>query len=520
MKEIITLIAFFLSVCTIHAQDPHILWQKTIGGSDSDLLWSLIATNDGGFLASGYSTSNISGEKNENSRGESDYWVLKLDENGTIQWQRTLGGNDEEFLSTAIQTSDGGYMLGGVSKSDISGDKTENSRGNNDFWVLKLDSSGNIIWQKTIGGSEADVLASLVETDDGGYLLTGDSRSSISGDRTVEQSGPFGDVWVVKLDSEGTIDWQKAYHVTILHKVAGLAKTNDGGFIISSEIKIDNWNDDFWILKLDASGNQIWDKTIEGNNFDWAPKITTTADGDFIVAGISNSDAFGDKSENSINGSFDYWVLKLDETGNIIWENTIGGDSNEGNIYLVSESADGGYLVSGFSDSNISGDKTENSNGGSDFWFVKLNEVGIIEWQNTIGGAGNELGGRSISTSDGNYLTAGYSSSNISGDKTENSRGGLDYWILKHDSTLGVQENTFANVISIYPNPVKNTLHINSQDKTIDQINIYSVTGSRIMHLDLDSISPNVDVSSLASAVYFVQLYSGNNVALKKFVKE
>ncbi|MDN3723307.1 T9SS type A sorting domain-containing protein [Aequorivita sp. SDUM287046] len=519
MKTTTTLLALLLSLLTINAQDPHIQWQKTIGGSGTELLWSIIETTDGGIFIGGTSDSNISGEKTEDSRGGQDFWVLKLDNNGNILWQKTYGGSADDVLVSALQTSEGGFIIGGVSKSDISGDKTENSRGDDDYWILKLNSNGNIEWQKTFGGNEYDRLGSLVKTNDGGYLLAGHSHSPISGDRTVARQG-FSDAWVLKLDSSGAIMWQNAYNIENAVTVYGLDKTNDGGFIISSNLDISgNPLDPFWILKIDASGNQVWDRIISGDKIDLYPKIKSTTDGGYIVAGGSNSDAVGDKTEDAINGSFDYWVLKLDETGNIIWQNTIGGAVNE-NIHSIAESNDGGYFLSGNSNSDISGDKTENSIGGSDFWVVKINNVGIIEWQNTIGGGGSEHGGNSIQTSDGDFLTVGYSNSDISGDKTENSRGGFDYWIIKHDATLGINENVFASTISIYPNPVKNILQVNSQDKIIDKINIYSILGSLVRQLDVETVSPTVDVSSLALGVYYIQLYSGKNVALKKFVKE
>ena len=125
-----------------------------------------------------------------------------------------------------------------------------------------------------------------------------------------------------------------------------------------------------------------------------------------------------------------------------------------------------------------------------------------------------------MQSSDGSYILGGNSQSNISGDKSENSRGGQDYWIIKHAQTLGIEENPFATAITLYPNPTKNILQLNTQDKTIDQVNIYTMTGSKVLQLEVDTVSPTVDVSGLASGVYYVQLYSGKKVALKKFIKE
>lgn len=237
-----------------------------------------------------------------------------------------------------------------------------------------------------------------------------------------------------------------------------------------------------------------------------------------MVIGFSNSNISGAKTENS-NGEEDYWILKLDVNGNIEWQNTIGGNFGDA-CYTVIETSDNGYFITGYSYSEISEDKTENNVGSTDFWIMKLNNVGIIERQNTIGGSDGERLPQAIKNLDGSYTIAGQSRSNISGDKTENSRGDYDFWIIKHAQTLGLEENPFATAITLFPNPAKNTLQLNTQDKTIDQINIYTMTGSKVLQLDMETVSPTVDVSSLASGVYYVQLYSGKNVALKKFVKE
>lgn len=237
-----------------------------------------------------------------------------------------------------------------------------------------------------------------------------------------------------------------------------------------------------------------------------------------MVIGFSNSNISGAKTENS-NGEEDYWILKLDVNGNIEWQNTIGGADGDDPSAII-QTPDGGYFIAGYSYSNISGDKTENTVGPPDFWILKLNSVGIIEWQNNIGGTFGEILPHAFLNFDGSFFITGRSASDISGDKTENSRGKTDFWIIKHAPTLGLEENPFTTAITLYPNPSKNTLQLNTQDKTITQINIYTMTGSKVLQVDMDTVSPTIDVSSLASGVYFVQLYSGKNVALKKFVKE
>ncbi len=161
-------------------ESGNVLWQNTIGGNWSDDLFSIIEITDGGYLLGGSSSSPIYGDKTEATQGGYDYWVVKLDGSGNILWQNTIGGSLTEYLNSVIQTTDGGYLLGGWSESDTSGDKTETSLGA-DYWVVKLDGSGNILWQNTIGGNDWDDLKSVIQTTDGGYLLGGYSESGISG---------------------------------------------------------------------------------------------------------------------------------------------------------------------------------------------------------------------------------------------------------------------------------------------------------------------------------------------------
>ncbi len=241
-------------------------------------------------------------------------------------------------------------------------------------------------------------------------------------------------------------------------------------------------------------------------------------DGGYLVVGESWSTMSGDKTENNY-GDSDYWIIKLDQTGNIEWQNTIGGNEADGCLFSYSD-FDGSYWIVGFSTSNISGDKTVPSNGSTDIWLLKLNDSGEILNQYSIGGSHADYAVSINRTSENKIFLGGNSRSDISGDKTENSIGENDYWVLKLDDLLGTTEHLLATGIALYPNPAKNTLQLNTQDKTIDQVNIYTMTGSKVLQLDVDTISPSIDVSSLALGVYYVQLYSGKNVALKKFVKE
>jgi hypothetical protein len=256
---------------------PAIEMQNTIGGEEGDGLYSLETTSDGGYILGGYSYSPVSFDKTEENFDEDrytpDYWIVKVKSDLNIEWQNTIGGDSTDVLTCVKQTSDGGYIIGGYSESPISGDKTEGVLGPEadyyDYWILKLDDTGIILWQNTIGGSKTDELWSIEQTSDGGYILGGFSSSPVSGDKTE------GNLWIV------------------------------------------DYTYDYWVVKLNSLGFIEWQNTIGGSDgdSDWASRIEVkqTTDGGYILGGNSKSPVSGDKTEASL-GSMDYWIIKLDDT--------------------------------------------------------------------------------------------------------------------------------------------------------------------------------------------------------------
>ncbi|MFI5173155.1 MAG: T9SS type A sorting domain-containing protein, partial [Chitinophagales bacterium] len=430
-----------LPTAKCYSQAPEIEWQNTIGGDWEDFYRCMALTSDGGFIIGGASFSNISGDKSEHKVGGCDYWVLKLNSIGSVEWQNTIGGNGIEYLESIIQTSDGGYLLGGASDSGLGGDKTEPKMGEYDYWLVKLTSTGTIQWQNTIGGSDDDWLFSVIETNDNGFLLGGYSSSGISSDKTEANIGEE-DYWIVKINSTGVIEWQNTIGGTDRDKCFEVNKTSDGGYIVGgfsqSNISTDKsenniGSDDYWIIKINSSGDIEWENTIGGSGSDQLFDINQTTDGGYIVGGSSKSDVSGDKTEDQFgtyNLLTDYWILKLNSVGVIEWQNTIGGSSYD-NCSTARQTSDGGYIIGGDSKSGISGDKTEICRGENDYWTVKLNNLGDIEWQKTLGGDDFDITGWAFETLDGGFVIAGGSKSNISGDKTENTAGDTDYWIVK-----------------------------------------------------------------------------------------
>ncbi len=434
---------------------PEIEWQNTIGGSNDEIPYVIQQTSDGGYIIGGGSSSNISGDKSEDSKGGRDYWVVKLNHSGdSIEWQRTIGGPSWDELRSLKQTADGGYILGGYSDSDAAGDKTEASMGGSiDYWIVKLNSIGVIEWQNTIGGNDYDFLYSIDQTNDGGYILAGSSYSGVSGDKTEPNfiGTNIYDYWVVKLDPTGQIiEWQKTLGGGAAEEPSQVIQTSDGGYLvggwsfsgISGNKTEDNMggplSTDYWIVKLTNSGDSIeWQNTIGGNADDRLTSLQQTSDGGYIIGGFSYSGMYGDKTEETTAGGpydSDYWIVKLTNSGDSIeWQNSIGGNSTDW-TNSIQQTSDGDYIIGGSSSSEISGDKTEANVGQFDYWIVKLNSAGdSIKWQKTIGGGHyDELKSISLTTNNG-YILAGYSTSNISGDKEEPCFGYPypDFWIVK-----------------------------------------------------------------------------------------
>ena len=422
------------------SQGPVIAWQNTIGGSDGDILWTLINTADGGSALGGYSSSGISGDKTEVNQGGIDFWVIKLLEDGEIDWQNTIGGSGDEYLYSIDQTTDGGLIVCGYSNSGISGDKTEPSQGTYDYWVVKLDINGTVEWQNTIGGNSDDIPKFIIQTSDGGYFVGGNSNSGISGDKTEAAIGigSLPDYWVLKLDNAGNIEWQNTIGGVGSDYLNSIEQTSDGGYILGGysnsgvsgdKTEASAGNYDYWVVKLNNTGIIEWQNTIGGSLIDILFSINQTSNGGYLLAGYSTSGISGDKTEMTL-GPTDYWILHLNGIGVIEWQNTIGGNGSDLALSAI-ETIDGGFAVVGYSDSGISGDKTDAGFGLSDYWGVKLNSIGSVEGQFTLGGSEYDYGQAIAQTADEGYLIGGFSSSGISGNKTEASAGLNDIWVIK-----------------------------------------------------------------------------------------
>ena len=459
--KILSFVLIFLSIQNGYTQIvPQISWQRDFGGTGNEYVRSGFQTSDGGYFLAGDSNSGIGGDKLESSMGGTDYWVVKLNVNGVIEWQNTIGGGGTDNLYAALQTADGGYILAGNSTSLNSGDKTEIGNGSTDLWIIKLNASGNIIWQNTIGGSDNDYMVDIALTDDGGYFVLSRSFSDISGDKSQMSFESF-DYWVLKLNSTGGIVWQSTLGTENNDYPTKVVKTDDGGCLLGgytnggiSGIKTEAsiGSHDYWILKLDASGNLLWQNTIGAFGADMLTVMIALPGGNFLLGGNSSSVNSGDKSEYSFNN--DLWVIKINASGSILWENTIIG-SNEDYLYAINSTADGGFILGASSNSNLNYDKSENLYYSYDYWVIKLNSGGVIQWDNTIGGNNIDYIYGINQCTDLGFFVCGYSNSSIQHDKIINTKGLYDFWVMKleaeglvHTYYADTDLDGFGNILS------------------------------------------------------------------------
>jgi len=404
----------FVLLCSslVVSVDAASTWQNTYGGNSGEGAYSIVETPDGGYALAGVTSSF--------GAGGGDAWLVKTDLAGNMQWSRTYG--EESFTDIAfslVATSDGGYALGGVLNGSIE---------SGDFWLIKTDESGIKEWSKTYGGAGSDEAFSLVQASDGGYALAGYTGSFGAGGN---------DFWLVKTDAAGNMQWNKTYGGAGFDFPRSLVATSDGGYAIAGmthhitdeeiEFPILLGNADqtyeggdatnqtyylsyevFWLVKTDALGNVEWNQTYGEKGQSFAYSVIETSDGGFALAGYTT--AFG-------AGSFDFWLVKTDEFGNIEWNQTYGGTDFEIAKSLVATS-DGGFAMAGVTWSFSAGE--------GDFWLVKTDMFGNMEWNQTYGGIKDDSAWSLVATSDGGFAMAGVTYSFPAA-------GFSDVWFIKTD---------------------------------------------------------------------------------------
>ena len=513
-KILFFVLALHSSLFTLHCiAQPAIQWEKCLGGSSDDESRYIYQTNDGGYIVSGISYSHDGNLDNSN---HGSAWIVKLNSNGVIQWEKSYGDSVDDQPKSIIQTSDGGFIFTGNTGNSA----MINFHGLEDVWVCKLNDTGGVQWSKCYGGSQSDYGESIVQTTDGGYILAGQTNS-IDGD-VSSNHGDY-DAWVVKLNDTGAIQWSKCYGGFNGDAAFVIVKTLDGGYIFSANTlstdgdvtgNLYSSSDAGWVVKLNNAGTIQWEKCYGGYNGGTnAYSILQTSEGGYLL-GCNTFATNGDVSGN--HGGTDYWVVKLTDTGDVQWQKCYGGsDEDIGNT--VVQTTDGNYAMDGYSKST-DGQVTGN-HGLDDYWVVKFDTNGTLLWEQSYGGILEEQAHYMIATNDNGLAITGVSTEN-SDDVTGYHGGQADYWVVKlnPDSMVGINEIKNKGNIVVYPNPVSSTLTIRNLSPAgagRNEIEITDVFG-RTVYSQLithnSSLITQIDVSGFSNGIYYWRIISGNEV--------
>ncbi len=402
------------------------VFTKSLGGTAGDYAYSIVKTYNNDYIIAGYVDSDDIDV--HGSHGDFDGWIVKLNSNGDTLWTKCIGGTSADKIYTIRQTPDSNFVLAGQTASN-DGDITGNN-GWYDFWIVKMSGQGNILWSKCYGGTKNERASDIVPAGDGGYIVTGYTESN---DKYVSGHHGQSDVWVVKVDAFGELKWASCFGGSNYDVAGKICNSHDNNFLIAGSTSSDDGdvhgshgNNDGWIVKLNSNGDTIWTKCYGGTHDDFAYDITPSYAGSFIVAGSTSSDD-GDVHGN--HGGRDGWAFMFDTAGDTLWTKCYGGSDNEGFYYLM-KSNEGSYLLAGATSSN-DGD-VHHKHGGeftTDGWLVKINPDNDTLWTRCVGGTNAESVYSVVHDNDGGYIVAGYSASD-DGDVYGN-HGHYDFWALK-----------------------------------------------------------------------------------------
>ena len=481
MKTIITFLIILL-VMTLSAQNPpELLWTQTYGGIGEDSARDIQQLEGGNFILA--STIN------------DDMVIIKLDNLGNILWEQDYNGGEWTEASNIIPTSDGGFIAAGTTYSGI-----ETSR---DIWIIKLDNLGNLLWDYLFVGDDFDMPTGILQTLDGNYVIAG--QTSSYGEGCV-------DGMLLKLDQEGNLLWNHFYGGTTNENLVGISETDEGKIIFSGGVESPE-DIDVWLVKTESDGSIIWEKSFDFNDTDRASRVFQLADGSFIICGYSET---GSNAEGLL--------LKTDNDGELLWYNLFGGDQDE--LFwsmIITEEEE--FILTGVT--------TSYGEGYKDIWLVKTDVMGNIIWDTTYGGISEEMGMDLDFTDDGGIIIAGYTNSFGAGDKDivllkYNLNVGIDNSDL---SAVDYQLNSYPNPFNLSETKrsITTTISFSTKNSKKAEIEIFNMKGQHIRQLkinDLGSVTNEItwngkDKSGnlMGSGVYLYQLkLDGKTVANKKMM--
>ncbi|MBI3502204.1 MAG: T9SS type A sorting domain-containing protein [Bacteroidetes bacterium] len=431
-------------------------WEKTYGGTEDDYGFSVQQTNDGGFIVAGWTHSF--------GMGYSDIYLVKASSGGSLQWSKTFGGTSLDYATSVQQTSDGGYIIVGLTESFGSG--------LTDIYLLKTDSNGSLKWTAVFGGTNDDEGRAILQTNDGGFIITGGTKSFGAGDE---------DIYLLKTDSAGILQWTKTIGGTGGEEGYSLQQTNDGGYIITGNTNsFGSGNDDIYLIKTASDGTLQWSKTFDGSKDDIGFSVQKTNDAGFIITGLTNG--FG--SQNT-------YLLKTDSNGTFLWAKVFIPPYTANYGQMLQQTSDGGFIIVG----GVGGQYT-------DVYLIKTDSIGNSGCYETssipiISNGGIQSSG-GIQTTGGIMITP----------PTQVDTGGVETVLCY----TGTDEITKKDFISVYPNPSSGIFTIQLQDPStslrVTAVDVYNVFGEKVTRSVIPSGARNltIDISNQPQGIYFLKV--------------
>jgi len=513
-KSLSTSICLFLFWTQLYSQlNQDIIWSKSYGGSLYEEASKIECTNDGGYIIVGVTPSND--HDVSDNHGLDDGWIVKLDAEGLLEWQRCYGGSNYDNIRAIRQTTDGGFIFCGATSSndgDIIGDHYPG-----DAWIVKIDSLGIIQWQKFYGGTAVDGFNDMLVLSQG-YLFVGGTES---GDGDINFNHGSSDVWIVSVDDTGKIIWEKTYGGSNFDDgLAALLTPN--GIVVAADTDspdddLSNSNyhgeTDYWVLKIDTLGNIKWSKCFGGSVNDDIESISKLIDGGYAVGGYTYSI---DGEVSGKHGLRDYWVIKIDSGGSLKWQKCLGG-TNEDICHSVIVTNDNGIIATGTTLSN-DGDVSFIHDPNGDAWIVKLDSSGNLVWQYSFGGTKGDGGDELIQIADGSYVFCGGSFSS-DGDLSGNTNhGSSDYWVAKLSPSTYISPS-ISDSFRVYPIPSSGEIYLERKSGFTGKIILINTIGLQVYSNSyLAQTIIEINLNQLANGVYLMEIENGNMTVIKKIV--
>ncbi|HEY6171216.1 MAG TPA: T9SS type A sorting domain-containing protein [Candidatus Kapabacteria bacterium] len=490
------------------------------------LMSALLHNKDGSFVFISHADSN-GGDVNSEIYGSVDIWIVKIDSVGTIIWQKCYGGSWTDFAYSIFPTKDKGYIIAGYTVShelpNYHSDTGVFVR--EDAYIIKIDSVGNLQWQNCYGGIKSEYATSIIQSSDGGYVFTGYTKSNdgdVKGNHPSRGSSiKYEDAWVVKLDPSGKIDWQYCAGGNGAEMGNSIIETPDGSFLIGGYTNSDDEGfinygaSDAYVVKLSSNGGFMWHKIYGGQYNDQVNSIIFASDSGYIFTGMKDNDY------DPLVNKGDLWIMQIDTLGKTMWEKSYGGSGSEWGT-SISPASDGGYLFTGVSASK-DGDVTGNhgipgTDNMEDIWCGKVTSTGTLQWQKSLGGTDHDEGNSILEVRPGQYIVSGRTYSK-DGDVVGNNSDEfhrIDHWIVMLESSTSSIESGKggSNFAHAYPNPSSDNVQFFVGDsEQVTDVQFFTVMGQQVTptYTLLDNVL-TADLRGLPNGSYVARIsHKGND---------